>query len=150
MPNVRNEIELTDDELHEYVETSKTVIMGTINHDGWPHVVPMWYSVIDGKIQMHTYRTSQKVKNIERDPRGSVLIEDGTQYNELRGVFMRGRFEVIDDQELCYRIGVHSAKKYMGFEEEQSGPFVRQQVRKRIALVFHPEKISSWDHRKLP
>jgi len=106
MANVRDLIKLTDDELHDYVETSKTVIMGTINHDGYPHVVPMWYSVIDGKIQMHTYRTSQKVKNIERDARGSVLIEDGTQYNELRGVFMRGRFEVIDDQDLCYRIGI--------------------------------------------
>jgi PPOX class probable F420-dependent enzyme len=150
MANVRNLIKLTDDEFHHYLETSKTVIMGTINHDGWPHVVPMWYSVIDGKIQMHTYRTSQKVKNIERDERGSVLIEDGTQYNELRGVFMRGTFEVVDDQDLCYRIGIHAAKKYMGAEEEQAAPFVRQQVRKRIALIFHPDKISSWDHRKLP
>ena len=150
MANVRNLIQLTDAEFHDYLETSKTVIMGTINHDGWPHIVPMWYSIIDGKIQMHTYRTSQKVKNIERDARGSVLIEDGTQYNELRGVFMRGSFEIIDDQDLCYRIGIHAAKKYMGAEEEQAAPFVRQQVRKRIALIFHPEKISSWDHRKLP
>ncbi len=150
MPNVRNLIKLTGEEIRAYIETSKTVIMGTINHDGWPHLVPMWYSVIDGKIHMHTYRTSQKVRNIERDPRGSVLIEDGETYNELRGVFMRGRFEIRDDQELCYRIGILSAKKYMDADEEQAAPFVRQQVRKRVALIFHPQKVSSWDHRKLP
>ena len=107
MPNVRNLIKLTDQELEQYVETSKTVVMATLNHDGWPHVVPMWYSVIDGLIQMHTYRSSQKVKNIERDPRGSVLIEDGEQYNELRGVFMRGR----PSRSRCSWTGLASARR---------------------------------------
>jgi len=149
MPNVRDKIRLSDDEVRTYIETSKTVIMGTINHDGWPHLMPMWYSLVDGLIHMHTYKTSQKVLNIQRDPRGSVLIEDGTTYNELRGVYMRGRFEVRDDQDLCYRIGVKSAEKYMNTPEEQSGPFVRHQVRKRVALIFRPEKVSSWDHRRM-
>ena len=150
MPNVRHLIELSKDEVRGYLEASKTVIMGTINHDGWPHLVPMWYSLIDGLIHMHTYRTSQKILNVERDPRGSALVEDGEQYNELRGVFIRGRYEVVDDQDLCYRIGVNSARKYMDAGEEQAGPFIRQQVRKRVALIFHPEKVSSWDHRRLP
>jgi hypothetical protein len=111
--------------------------------------MPMWYSMIDGLIHMHTYKSSQKVKNIERDARGSALVEDGVVYAELRGVFMRGRFELRDDQELCYQIGIRSAAKYMDATEEQAGPFVRQQVRKRIAMIFHPEKVSSWDHRKM-
>ena len=149
MPNVRDKIRLTDDEISTVLEKSKTVIMGTINHDGWPHLMPMWYSVVDGLVHMHTYKTSQKIVNIQRDPRGSILIEDGTTYNELRGVYMRGRFEVRDDQELCYRIGVKSAKKYMDTDEETAGPFVRHQVRKRVAIIFHPEKVSSWDHRRM-
>jgi len=149
MPNVRSSIELTDEEIRTYVEEQKTLIMGTINHDGWPHLVPMWYSVIDGLIQMHTYKTSQKVVNVQRDSRGSVLIEDGVEYNKLRGVFMRGRYEVIDDQDLCYKIGLASAKKYYGTTEEEAGEFVRQTVRKRIALIFHPEKTSSWYHAKM-
>ena len=149
MPNIRDRIRLSDDEIRAFMEKSKTVIMGTLNHDGWPHLVPMWYSMIDGLVHMHTYKTSQKVVNIERDPRGSVLIEDGTVYDELRGVFMRGRFEVRDDQELCYRIGIKSTTKYMDVSEEQAAPFVRHQVRKRVALIFHPEKTSSWDHRKM-
>ena len=64
MANIRSEIQLSDDEIERFVEQSKTAIVGTINHDGFPHMMPMWYSVIDGLIQMHTYKTSQKVKNI--------------------------------------------------------------------------------------
>ncbi len=149
MPNVRSKIALSDDEVTSYVETSKTVIMGTINHDGYPHLVPMWYAVRDGLIHIHTYKSSQKVINIQRDPRGSALVEDGDIYGELRGVFMRGRFEVIDDQDLCLAIGLMTAEKYMGVDAESAAPFVKEQVRKRVALVFHPEKVSSWDHRRI-
>ena len=150
MPNVRSKIALTDEEIAAYVESSPTVVMATQNHDGYPHLVPMWYSVIDGLIHMHTYKTSQKVVNIGRDPRGSALIEDGTEYNELRGVFFRGHYEVLDDQDLCYRIGVKSAAKYQDLDEETCGEGVRLAVRKRVAVIFHPDKKpSSWDHRRL-
>ncbi|HYB98667.1 MAG TPA: pyridoxamine 5'-phosphate oxidase family protein [Candidatus Limnocylindrales bacterium] len=149
MPNVRAAIKLSDEEQRQFFETAKTVIMATHNHDGYPHLVPMWFSMIDGLVSMHTYKTSQKVLNIQRDPRGSILIEDGTEYDKLRGVFIRGRFELIDDQELCYRIAVASARKYNGLDEETAGPALRHYIRKRIALVFHPEKTSSWDHRKI-
>jgi len=149
MPNVRDKIRLSDDEISNYLEQSMTLIMGTLNHDGWPHIVPMWYSMLDGLVHMHTYKTSQKVVNVARDPRGSVLVEDGETYDTLRGVFMRGHFEVVDDQDVCYRIAIASAKKYQGVDEEVAAPFVRQQIRKRVALIFHPEKTSSWDHRRL-
>lgn len=148
MANVRDRIRLTDDEIRDFLESSKTVIVGTINHDGYPHLVPMWYSMLDGLVHMHTYRTSQKIRNVERDTRGSILVEDGVDYDKLRGVFIRGRFEIIDDQELCYRIAVASAGKYQGLGEDQAGTALRHYVRKRVALVFHPEKTSSWDHRK--
>lgn len=148
MANVRDKIRLTDDEMRDFLEKSRTVIMGTINHDGYPHLVPMWYSMLDGLVHMHTYKSSQKVKNIERDPRGSILVEDGVDYDKLRGVFIRGRFEILDDQELCYRIAVASAKKYQGLDEDTAGAALRYYIRKRVALVFRPEKVSSWDHRK--
>ena len=149
MANVRDRIRLTDDEIRDFVASSKTVIMATINHDGYPHLVPMWYSVLDGLVHMHTYRSSQKARNVERDCRGSILVEDGVEYGKLRGVFMRGRFDVVDDQELCYRIAVASALKYQKLREHQAEGALRLYVRKRVALVFHPEKVSSWDHRKL-
>jgi PPOX class probable F420-dependent enzyme len=148
MPNVRDKIRLTDEEIEAFLGSAKTVVMATLNHDGYPHLVPMWYSVLDGLVHMHTYKSSQKVKNIERDARGSILVEDGTDYDKLRGVFVRGRFEIIDDQELCYRIAVASAKKYQGLDEDTAGTALRYYIRKRVALVFHPEKTSSWDHRK--
>lgn len=148
MANVRDKIRLTDDEMRDFLERSRTVIMGTINHDGYPHLVPMWYSMLDGLVHMHTYKSSQKVKNVERDPRGSILVEDGVDYDKLRGVFIRGHFEIVDDQDLCYRIAVASAKKYQGLDEDTAGAALRYYIRKRVALVFHPERISSWDHRK--
>ncbi len=148
MANVRDRIRLSDDEMREFLATSRTVIVGTLNHDGYPHLVPMWYSMLDGLVHMHTYKSSQKVKNIERDARGSVLVEDGVEYDKLRGVFIRGHFEIVDDQELCYRIAVASAQKYQGLSEDQAGTALRYYIRKRVAVVFHPEKISSWDHRK--
>jgi len=149
MGNVRSKIQLTEDEISEFVAEAKTLIMGTINHDGWPHLVPMWYGVVDGLIHMHTYKTSQKIVNLQRDSRGSVLVEDGIEYDKLRGIFMRGRFEVVDDQDLCYRIGLVTAKKYYGTDEDQAGEFVRQTIRKRVAMIFHPEKTSSWHHGKM-
>ena len=76
-------------------------------------------------------------------------IEDGEDYDKLRGVFMRGHFEVIDDQALCLKIGLASAEKYMNVDVTAAEPFVREQVKKRVALIFQPEKISSWDHRKM-
>lgn len=148
MANVRAQIQLTEDEIRDFLAASKTVIMATINHDGYPHLVPMWYSLLDGLVHMHTYRTSQKVRNVERDARGSILVEDGVDYDKLRGIYIRGRFEIIDDQDLCYRIAVASALKYQGLDEETAGTALRYYIRKRIALVFHPEKTSSWDHRK--
>jgi PPOX class probable F420-dependent enzyme len=148
MANVRDKIRLTDDELRDFLDSSRTAIMGTINHDGYPHLVPMWYSMLDGLVHMHTYKSSQKVKNVERDPRGSILVEDGVDYDKLRGVYFRGRFEIVDDQELCYRIAVASAKKYQGLDEDTAGAALRYYIRKRVALIFHPEKTSSWDHRK--
>lgn len=148
MANVRDKIRLTGDEIRDFLAASKTVIMATINHDGYPHLVPMWYSMLDGLVHMHTYRSSQKVRNIERDARGSILVEDGTDYDKLRGVFIRGRFEIVDDQELCYRIAVASAQKYQGLSEDQAGTALRYYIRKRVAVIFHPEKTSSWDHRK--
>jgi len=147
--DVRDKIRLSPEEIRDYLAASKTVIVGSINHDGYPHLVPMWYSMLDGRIHMHTYKTSQKVRNLERNPRGSALVEDGETYDKLRGVFMRGSYEIIDDADLCYRIGIANAAKYTGATEEQAAEFVRRQVRKRVALVFSSEKTSSWDHRKI-
>ncbi|MFQ5352181.1 MAG: pyridoxamine 5'-phosphate oxidase family protein [Candidatus Binatia bacterium] len=80
MADVRESIRLSDEEIRIFVEASKTVIVGTNNHDGVPHLVPMWFAVIDGLVHMHTYRRSQKVVNLARDNRGSLLVEDGHRY----------------------------------------------------------------------
>ena len=89
MPNVRDQIRLTDDETRDFLASSKTVIVGTNNHDGYPHLVPMWYSMLDGLVHMHTYKSSQKVKNVERDARGSILVE-GAGFSAVRSLVGHG------------------------------------------------------------
>lgn len=152
MANVRNAIAFSDAELRDYFETSLTITMATTNHDGYPHLVPMWYAMLDGLVHMHTYRSSQKVRNIERDPRGALLLEDGIKYEKLRGVYVRGRFTLADNRDLRLRLGLAIAVKYQGLSHAQAGDAeeaILAYTAKRVVMVFHPEKTSSWDHSKI-
>ena len=135
-------------EIRNLIESGCHAHLVTLNPDGSPQVTLVWIGLDGDEIVAAHLPRNQKVRNIERDPRGSILIEDGVDYDKLRGVFVRGRFEIIDDQELCYRIALASAQKYQGLSEEQAGTALRYYIRKRVAVVFHPGKVSSWDHRK--
>ena len=72
---------------------------------GWPHVMPLWYVVRDGEIWIWTYAKSQKVKNLERDPRATLLVEAGTEYLELRGVQIEAEAELIRDTDRVLDFG---------------------------------------------
>jgi len=91
---------MTDEELHDFIAGSQTIIINSIGKDGVPHPMPMWFGVEgDDTIVMTTFRKSQKVANLRRDPRVSLLVEDGTVYGELRGAVIYGRAELIDSTE---------------------------------------------------
>ncbi len=87
----RDQIKMSDDEVEAFLAEQKTVICASNGHDGYPHLMPLWFVVRDGRIWAWTYASSQKVKNLERDPRATLQIEDGTEYAELRGVMFRTR-----------------------------------------------------------
>src|SRR4051794_12362103 len=95
--NQRSQIEMTHDEIVEYLERSRTATMVTNGPGGHPHAVAMWYGVIDGAIWFETKAKSQKVVNLRRDPRITCLIEDGLTYDTLRGVSLEGTAEIVDD-----------------------------------------------------
>lgn len=103
---------------------------------------------------MWTYAKSQKALNARRDERCSVLIEDGTAYNELRGVLIQGPLEVIDFFEDIRAIGIDLYRRYtepsVGVPVED-GPLVEieRQAHKRVGLRVPLERVASWDHRKL-
>jgi PPOX class probable F420-dependent enzyme len=124
--------------------------VATINHDGRPHVVAMWYAIFEGAVTFWTYAKSQKVVNLRRDPRITCLMEKGDQYTELRGVEIVGTARIIEDPEEVVRFGVVEFERYQGVKvTDATMPGVQRMAQKRVLVQVIPEKYVSWDHRKL-
>lgn len=148
--NQRAKIVMSDAEIAEFVERSRTATMATVLPSGRPHLVAMWYAVLDGEIWFETKAKSQKAVNLRRDPTVTVMIEDGHTYDTLRGVSIDGRAEIVDsDPELLHRVGVSVWERYTGPYSDDMKPFVEQMMHNRIAVRVVPERTRSWDHRKL-
>ena len=147
--NQRADIVLTDDEIQQLLAGTRSMTMATIGPDGQPHLVAMWFAVIDGDVCFETKAKSQKAVNLRRDPRISCLVEDGSVYEDLRGAAIEGRAEVTDDPDLLWRIGVNIWERYYGPYDESLRPMVEVMLNKRVAVRVKAERIRSWDHRKL-
>jgi PPOX class probable F420-dependent enzyme len=147
--NQRASIALTDEEIADFLVRNRTGTIATIGPNGTPHLVAMWYAVIDGQIWIETKAKSQKVTNLRRDDRISVLAEDGLTYGTLRGVSLEGRGVVVDDPEALWQVGVSVFERYMGPYSEELKPMVEVMLNKRVAVRVEVERTRSWDHRKL-
>jgi len=147
--NQRTQIRMTDDEVAAFIERSRTATMATIGPDGMPHLVAMWYAVIDGQIWFETKAKSQKAVNLRRDDRISVSIEDGGSYDTLRGVSLQGHGVLIADPDELLRVGVSVWERYYGTYTDELKPAVDALMNKRVAVRVDVKRIRSWDHRKL-
>ena len=154
MTSGRAAIKLTDQEVQELLADNLKVQVASIGLDGVPHLSTLFYVVRDGRIVFWTYGRSQKIANLERDPRVSALVDDGVDYFELRGVSITGRAEIVRDVDEIYSIGAEVATRMVAAESfEALGDLgretVEKQARKRVGVIVHPEKVASWDHRKM-
>ena len=152
MPSRRDEIKLTEDEQRELIERERVAVVSSIGPRGWPHSMPLWYVPRDGEIWIWTFAKSQKVKNLERDPRATLLIETGVEYGELRGVQIEAEAELIRDLDLIVAFAKDLTVRYSDGIESVEGDAVaalEAQAPKRVAIHFHPQRVASWDHRKL-
>jgi PPOX class probable F420-dependent enzyme len=140
---------MTADEVSDLLAASKKVQVATVNPDGTPHMVTLFYGLADGKIAFFTYRRSQKVRNLERDPRITCLVETGADYGELRGVLIYGTARLIEDYGAVVEIGTQVVTRTMGVPADAVAEYVQQTARKRVAYVVEPVRVVSWDHRKL-
>ncbi|MBV9040329.1 MAG: PPOX class F420-dependent oxidoreductase [Acidimicrobiia bacterium] len=140
---------MTPEEVDTFLHERHTMSVATIGADGRPHVVAMWYGFLDGKPAFWTYGKSQKVRNLERDNRVSVMIEDGDTYATLRGVMLAGRATIYDDTETVMKVGASVYERYNGPLTVETRPLVAQMGRKRVAVCIEVERVISWDHRKL-
>ena len=147
--NERSRITMTEDEVTTYIEQSRTCTMATNGPSGHPHLVAMWYAVVDGQIWFETKAKSQKVANLRRDDRITVSIEDGLTYDTLRGVSVEGRANLVEDPEALWAVGVSVWERYNGPYSEEVKPFVELMLNKRVAVRVDVDRVRSWDHRKL-
>jgi PPOX class probable F420-dependent enzyme len=147
----RAEITLTATEQRELLERERVVVVSTIGPRGWPHSMPLWYVLREGEIWIYTYAKSQKVRNLERDPRATLLVETGHEYFELRGVEIEGEAEIHRDHDLVYELARELTLRYSGAGAiaGDAAEALRAQAKKRVAVRFRPRRVASWDHRKL-
>ena len=136
-------------ELAAFLDTQRTLVCATLGPSGRPHLAALWFVPAGGRLDCWTYAASQKARNLERDPRATLLTEAGQVYQELRGVSMECDAELVRDPELVLDIGVALAVR----QGAHPGPELRSglsaQAAKRVGIRFTPTRVSTWDHRKL-
>ena len=148
--NRRDLIRMNDEEIRAFLEEQRIVQVASIDHDGWPHLVAMWYRLINDEVVFWTYAKSQKAVNLRRDARLTCLVETGERYDELRGVQVKGRAIINDDRETVQRIGEVIYEHYTGGPlNDTIRQMVAAQAPKRVIVFVEPVEIVSWDHRKL-
>jgi PPOX class probable F420-dependent enzyme len=148
----RGQIKLSDEELRELLDGERIAIVSSLGPRGWPHSMPLWFVPREGEVWIWTYAKSQKVRNLERDPRATVLVETGHEYGELRGAMIEAEAEIHRDfatvlgfaQELTVRYaeGISSV-------DGDARAALEAQAPKRVAIQFKSLRVATWDHRKL-
>ena len=149
MATLRDKIRMTDEEVKTYLQGRHTMNVATNGPDGYPHLVAMWYGFLDEAPAIWTYGKSQKVQNLRRDDRLSCLIEDGDNYQELRGLMLVGRGVIIDDMAQKLVLGKSLYERYTGPLTAESSADLERNARKRVVVRIEVEQVISWDHRKL-
>jgi PPOX class probable F420-dependent enzyme len=147
----RDVIRMSDEERDAFLRASKILNVGSIGGDGRIHLVAMWYGFVDGQIAFWTYGKSQKIVNLERDPRITGLVESGGGvYNELKGVELVGTARVVrDDRRIIDAVGESVWERYTGPVDDAARQALAVVGAKRVAVLVDVEKWVTWDHTKL-
>ena len=148
----RDQIKLSQDELLELLEAERVAVVSSIGPNGWPHSMPLWFVPREGEVWIWTYAKSQKVRNLERDPRATVLIETGHEYGELRGAMIEAEAEIHRDLGTVLAFAEELTLRYaegISTVEGDARAALEAQAPKRVAIRFGAARTATWDHRKL-
>jgi PPOX class probable F420-dependent enzyme len=151
MAKKRSAVAMSEAEVEEFLAGDRKVQVATVGPDGAPHLTTLFYVLDEGRIAFWTYGSSQKVKNLRRDPRITCLVEDGEDYFELRGVSITGRATLLEEYDDIKALGARMTQRMAGDADlgELGEQIVEQQAHKRVGIVVEPDKVASWDHRKM-
>jgi nitroimidazol reductase NimA-like FMN-containing flavoprotein (pyridoxamine 5'-phosphate oxidase superfamily) len=150
MPSRRDEITMSEEEIRSFLAEQTIMQCATVGRRGRPHLVPLWYVPEGLELIGWTYAKSQKARNLKRDAHATIGIEDGVEYHELRGVMFECGVELEDDERHVAGYGLRLFERYApGGVTTEIREVVAAQAPKRIGLRFKPDRVVSWDHRKL-
>lgn len=149
MPSRRDLIRMNEEEVAGFIEAGKSLQLATINKDGSPHLVTMWYGIMDGRIAIETFEKSQKAVNLRRDARVACLLESGTEYNELKGVQINGTVRLVTEPGEILEVMKAVLRRNHEMDEEMLETAAAHGAKKRIGAIIEPTKVVSWDHTKL-
>jgi len=143
---------MSESEVDSLLAEQRVMVCATNGRDGWPHLMPLWYVRRAGELWGWTYAKSQKVRNLERDPRATLQVETGEAYTELRGVMVKADVVLHRDLEVVTELGTEIFGRYGQDESAVGAEFlevVRAQAAKRVGMQFRARETATWDHRKL-
>jgi len=149
--NQRSAVVMSEEEITAFLASRRVATIATIGPTGHPHLVAMWFGVVDGKLYFETKAKSQKAVNLRRNPLVSCSVEDGGSYDQLRGVAIEGTAVLLDDPtaDEFWAAAISIWERYQGPYDDEARPFVEMMMNKRIVIRIEPQRIRSWDHRKL-
>jgi PPOX class probable F420-dependent enzyme len=148
----RDQITLSEAERLDLLGSERIAIVSSLGPRGWPHSMPLWFVPREGEVWIWTYAKSQKVRNLERDRRATVLVETGHEYGELRGVMIEAEAEIHRDAETVLGFAEELTLRYaegISAVEGDAKAALEAQAPKRVAIRFGAVRVASWDHRKL-
>lgn len=152
MPSRRDLIRMTPEEVRAYLLSQRRIILVTNGPDGLPHPVPMNYGVDEeGRILITSFAKAQKVRNLERDPRATLLVESGETYAELKSAIVYADAEIVTDPDAIAAgmARINADAQLSGSISGAMSEQVRASLAKRVLLRFTPFRTVSWDHAKL-
>jgi PPOX class probable F420-dependent enzyme len=148
----RDQIQLSEEELLQLLDEERIAVVSSLGPRGWPHSMPLWFVPRGGEVWIWTYAKSQKVRNLERDPRATVLVETGREYGELRGAMIEAEAEIHRDSETVLGFAEELTMRYaegISSVEGEAKAALEAQAPKRVAIRFRALRTATWDHRKL-
>ncbi|MDH3259449.1 MAG: pyridoxamine 5'-phosphate oxidase family protein [Acidimicrobiia bacterium] len=151
----RKDVSMTIEEARAFLEAGRNLQVATLGSDGYPHLTTVWYVIAEDRITFRSFSRSQRIVNLRRDPRLTVLVEEGNSYDTLRGVMVKGRARLIDDRPTVLETYGRIAAKYEGgggsaaLDPETLELLFGRYAGKNTAVMVELEEVVSWDHRKL-
>jgi PPOX class probable F420-dependent enzyme len=147
----RARIRMSDDEVASFLERGRTATIATIGPSGFPHLVAMWYGLLDGRVYLETKAKSQKAVNLRRAPQICCSVEAGESYDQLRGVVIEGTAAILEDTSAdeYWAAAVSVFERYERAYTDEMRPMLEQMMNKRVVIRIDPVRVRSWDHRKL-